>query len=122
MIEAKAGPSLLLGKLDANTRLVTTENSFVIQENKSGPNEKECWVNKFYYGEIEDAIRGYIRKTLKNPKFASQLDGRLQSLISAIENLEKTVKEVAKNIKEGWDARLLDPVEAFLAKTENKNG
>jgi len=121
MIEAKTGPSLLLGKLDANTRLVTTENSFVIQEDTSKANEKECWVNRFYYAEIEDALKGYIRRTLKNPKFASSLDGKINSLIAAIENLEKTVKEIAKNIKDGWDSRLLDPVEAYLAKVEHKD-
>jgi hypothetical protein len=93
----------------------------VIQEDTSKANEKECWVNKFYYAEIEDALKGYVRRTLKNPKFAASLDGKIQSLISAIENLEKTVKETAKNIKDGWDSRLLDPIEACLAKVENKN-
>ena len=114
MIEEKPVSSFLLGRLDESTRLIATPTAFVIQERKM-QEEKEAWTSKFYYGEIGDAIRGYVRSTLRNPKRTAQLDGKINSLISSIENLEKTVKEVAVNIKAEWDVRLQDPIESHLA-------
>lgn len=102
--------TLVLGKLDKNTLLASNAHAFVIKE-RVKTKEGDQWVSRYFYSEILDAVRGYVKHNLRSDK---QLDGSIHSLISAIEKLDSTVREVSSKINTDYAERIQDPIEYHL--------
>ena len=105
--------SFVLGRLDKKTMLVATKHSFVLQERVKVKDESH-WVGRYYYSNLPEAIKGYVRRKLRRPENAKELDGTLKALITMINNLENTVKEIGSKLSAEWEARIQDPVEVSL--------
>jgi hypothetical protein len=103
----------VLCNLDKSTQLVAANESFVLRvRTKDG----EQWISKYFYYEIGDVVRGYVRHMLRSEETAKTLDGSIRTLINAIEKLESTVKDTSIKMKEAWANQIKDPVEAYLLK------
>jgi hypothetical protein len=102
--------TLVLGKLDKDTLLAANAHAFVIKE-RVKTKEGEQWVSRYFYSEILDALRGYVKHNLRSEK---QLDGSIHSLISAIEKLDNTVRDVSSKVNADYTERIQDPIESHL--------
>ena len=113
----------LLCQLDKTTQLVVNAHAFVIKKlskvkKKDGEQTIiiETWLPKYYYSEIGDAVRGYVKHALLSADGIKELDGSVPTLVKALEHMEATVKTISKEFTDMWNERMKDPVEAFLAK------
>ena len=119
---AKAPRSLILGLLDTKTRLVGDETSFVIQKLKKTPEDEVIWVNKYYYPQIEDAIRGYAKYAARAKGNKVPTSKPLLDLLDRVRDLENTIQEIGKRLSREWKQLKHDPValairEEFDGKT-----
>ena len=110
-MKTKTKDTFVLGKLDKKTLLVATQTSFVIKEKRKTAEGEAVWTSRYYYSEIGDAIRGYVRHLLRRPGTAKHLDGNLKTLIDVVTNLENTIKKVGDKLNLDFAERLEDPIE-----------
>lgn len=117
--EKKKGRSaaIVLCYLDKNTRIVASEHSFTVQERHKAK-DQEMWVGKYFYSEVGDAVRGFVRHALRKPEVVSKLDGSIQSLVNKITELETVIQAVTVRINAEIAEHEKDPVEAAMLKSE----
>ena len=109
---AKSG-HVILGVLDNKTRLAADSHCFVLQDlidTKDG----KVWVGKYFYSQLGDAIRGYIKRKARKSGKKVISSKPLLDLIDLITSLEKTVKEVGENLEKQFDKIKNDPVEKSI--------
>jgi len=107
--------SVVLGKLDKKTILVSSSNAFVLRERIKNKDGEYDWVSKYFYSEIGDAVRGYARHALRRASMAKRLDGSLGALITQIERMEAKIEKVGARLEHAWAQRQQDPIEACLS-------
>lgn len=106
--------SIVIGRLDRDTLLAASSEAFILRERTKGNNGQIIWLDRYFYTEIGDALRGYVRRTLRRPEEAKKLDGNIHALITKISELEDAVKDVGIQLAVKWSERLNDPIEAHL--------
>jgi hypothetical protein len=111
--------TFVMCQLDKKTLLAATPTCFVLKErvkvkSSDDVNEQYTWVSKYYYSELGDALRGYVKHKLRKPETAKDLDGSILNLIKVIEKLETIVTVTGNRLVESWDKRMCDPVEAQM--------
>lgn len=104
----------VLGQLDYKTRLVAAPQCFILKESTVTKDGKIVWKSKFFYGELGDAIHGYVRHLFRDHATTKSLTGSVQLLINAINKLENTIHDTGLKLMDDWDERMRDPVEYFL--------
>jgi hypothetical protein len=97
-----------------NTLLTASAEAFIIRERSKRGDGTTVWADRYFYTEIGDALRGYVRRTLRRPEEAKKLDGNIHALINKIADLEESVKNVGEHLNAHWIERLNDPIEAHL--------
>jgi hypothetical protein len=114
--------TVLLCQLDKKTQLVANNHAFVIKKlvkvkSKDGDAAEiitDSWVSQYFYADIGDAVRGYVKHALRKPQ--TELNGDICALVATIEKLEGTIKTTAVDFQKAWNDRMQDPVDAHLLK------
>jgi hypothetical protein len=91
--------SFTLCFLDKKTKLVASDHAFVIKERIKTKDDEAVWVGKYFYSDVADAIRGFARHALRKPELVSKLDGSIENLIKVLEDLDKTIVDIAEKVK-----------------------
>lgn len=97
--------------LDNRTQLRAGKNCFVLTHKG-----EDKHINKYFYSEIGDALRGYARNILKDPAKVKQLGGKVTNLMKLIKELEKTIDKVGTDLQLKWEEVFSDPVECAIIK------
>ena len=99
----KANKILLnvLGILDKNTRLVADKNSFMLQERIK--DTVDGWASKYYYSNLEYAIRGYAKRLARKQKRKVANSAPLMDILDLLASLETTIKDVGIKLSKEWD-------------------
>jgi len=100
-----------LCNLDHSTQLRAGKDCFVLSHKASNG-----YINKYFYAEIGDALRGYARNILKDPAKVKRLDGNVANLMKLIKQLEQTMTKVGDDLQATWEEQLADPVECAIIK------
>lgn len=112
----KAGRQVIpLGHLDSKTRLAATPYSFVLQKRIS-TKEGGMWASQYYYSELLDAVKGYVRHLLRDKETMKDVQGDVQKLINKLEVIEQTVEKVGASLSDQFNQRFQDPIEAAFLK------
>lgn len=104
---------IILGLLDKKTRIVADSHCFIVQEivkTKDG----DLWAGKYFYSQLGDAIRGYIKHKARSSKKKIISSKPLLDLLDLIASLEKTVKEVGERLEKQFTEIRNDPVEKAI--------
>ena len=110
---------IVLGLLDKKTRLVADSHCFIMQEivnTKDG----DIWVGKYFYSQLGDVIRGYIKRKARKAGKTVISSKPLLDIIDLIASLEKTVKEVGESLEKQFAEIKNDPIEKSIKESENR--
>jgi hypothetical protein len=99
--------TVMLGQLDDNMALFANERSFVLCVCTEDPS---LWKPKYYYAEIGDAIRGYVRHKIKSQNNTKGTP-EIEKLIESVQALEKRLGDLGENMTKMWYDWLNDPIE-----------
>ena len=112
----------ILGLLDKKTRIVADSHCFIVQK-MADPKEdrdiEELWVGKYFYSNLGEAIRGYIKHIARSSKKNISSSKPLLDLLDLIASLEKTVKEVGERLEKQFEALRNDPVENSIKEIKH---
>jgi hypothetical protein len=111
--KVKSPESFEMGRLDKKTVLVATRHSFIVQE-RTGKRDQESRIENYYYSNLTDALRGYVRHRLRRSENKKDLDGSINSLLTMLKQIDDTVKAVGTTLAAAWEKRINDPIEAHL--------
>lgn len=117
--EKKKGRSaaLVLCYLDKNTRITASEHAFVLQE-RHKIKDQDMWVGRYFYSELGDVVRGYVKHALRKPEIVSKLDGSVKGLVDKITELEGVIQAVTLSLNTELAEHEKDPIEAAMLKLE----
>lgn len=106
----------IIGLLDASTRLVSTQHSFNIEvkTKKKDPDGdvSEIWVARYYYSDIQSAVRGYAKYKAKQLSKDTPKSQSVKDILELIVVLDQTINDVGTRLEEAWKtSKMYDPVE-----------
>lgn len=107
----------IIGIFDADTRLVSTQHSFNIEtktkkKKKAEGGEEEVWYSKYYYSDIQSAIRGYAKYKAKILAKETPKSKQMKDILELVEILDQTIKDVGIRLEEAFrTCNKFDPVE-----------
>ena len=105
--------SYLLCTLDDTYSLFASKNSFVIKERVKSK-EDDAWVGKYFYSDLNDALRGYTRHLLRSKKIAKKVHGDIKLLQDELVKHTNNMAKFCKQFEHDLMTKLRDPVEHRL--------
>ena len=106
---------IILFEIQPNVRLTSKDNLLILEVK-----EEDVWKEKFYYGWLTDALRGYILYALK--EFAKQdISGDIRSIADKIEQLDRTISESSNKMHKTVVEYYSDPVEQIISKHNDED-
>ena len=112
----KKSTSYVLCKLDSKYSLFASKCSFIIKERIKQKDEEseDAWIGKYFYSDLDDAIRGYLRHKLRSKSVSKKVNGDLNKLLEVIEELNKSMHDLFSNFEKEMVDKLRDPVEHHM--------
>lgn len=106
----------IIGLLDSETRLVSTQLSFNIEVKEQRKNEKgeleDFWFPRYFHSDIQSAIRAYAKyKTRRLARDVSKAEG-IKDILAVVTLLDQAIRDVGIRLEEAWKtSSQYDPVE-----------
>jgi len=74
----------------------------------------------YYYSWVGEALRAFVTLSLK--RFAKKTsDPQIVELVNKIAKLDLSINEVDKNITEGWETFVNDPIEMVINNRQRRS-
>lgn len=110
------GPSkTVIGYLDNNTRLSVSTYSFDIEVKRTTKEGDDVWVSKYFYSDVQSAIRGYAKYKSKELARSKKRKEDMDGVLEFLKELDSTVKNVGEKLQNTWDnLDKFDPVEGAV--------
>ena len=113
---SKKGPTRsVIGYLDKNTRLSVSTYSFDIEVLRITKDGDGVWLGKYFYSDVQSAIRGYAKYKAKELARSKKRKEKLDDILDFLKELDATIKNVGEKLQKTWDnLDKFDPVEGVV--------